>query len=457
MEIKPTSTTRTHRGKRLVRSLTLTGALIVVASLTMLNATASRTSASNVTVTADGTQMALMTEPPQDGTSVQREAWRESVLADPNVLGDNAPGTVAQSSDSRHIFLRAKDSDDPGSVTDTASASPTATSQEEGRDRPLSDKEKEAIAAAEKVVKPIAEQVAPVYATYSVSSGQAAWVDSVSTAVTKSGALMGADLKTSLESGASETWPAVQSAHVTSTARVYPGRAPAVGVPGPVGSPSGGSGTADGQHGRRPQTRRLSHGDYQPHTQRGRFLLAGGLPVLPLKTSTALRGGMCCPRQEGGATVPARTAPAPKRQMSRPTLLAARALNWVHRLWNTVSTILAAMAWMVSLIPAWVPLCAYPNMQDVGMIAGISTGLLTSVAAVYFPTRTPAWRTIAWAWLASILCGAVTLLATLHGMTEYAPWPTLAAVGAAFLVVAARTHSTARTLVGLARDLWWMR
>ena len=72
--------------------------------------------------------------------------------------------------------------------------------------------------------------MAPVYATYSVSSGQAAWVDSVSTAVTKSGALMGADLKTSLESGASETWPAVQSAHVTSTARVYPGRAPAVWV-----------------------------------------------------------------------------------------------------------------------------------------------------------------------------------------------------------------------------------
>ena len=130
MEIKPTSTTRTHRGKRLVRSLTLTGVLTVVASLTMLNATASRTSASNVTVTADGTQMALMTEPPQDGTTVQREAWRESVLADPNVLGDNAPGTVAQSSDSRHIFLRAKDSDDPGSVTDTASSSPTATSQE---------------------------------------------------------------------------------------------------------------------------------------------------------------------------------------------------------------------------------------------------------------------------------------------------------------------------------------
>ena len=124
MEIKPTSTTRTHRGKRLVRSLTLTGVLTVVASLTMLNATASRTSASNVTVTADGTQMALMTEPPQDGTTVQREAWRESVLADPNVLGDNAPGTVAQSSDSRHIFLRAKDSDDPGNVTDTASSPP---------------------------------------------------------------------------------------------------------------------------------------------------------------------------------------------------------------------------------------------------------------------------------------------------------------------------------------------
>ena len=87
MEIEPTWTTRTRRGQRLVRGLTLTGALIVVASLTMLNATASRTSASNVTVTADGTQMALMTEPPQDGTSVQREAWRESVLADPNVLG----------------------------------------------------------------------------------------------------------------------------------------------------------------------------------------------------------------------------------------------------------------------------------------------------------------------------------------------------------------------------------
>ena len=89
--------------------------------------------------------------------------------------------------------------------------------------------------------------------------------------------------------------------------------------------------------------------------------------------------------------MPARTAPAPKRQMSRPMLLAARALNWVHRLWNTVSTILAAMAWMVSLIPAWVPLCAYPNMQDVGMIAGISTGLLTSVAAPSPGPRSPAF------------------------------------------------------------------
>ena len=155
--------------------------------------------------------------------------------------------------------------------------------------------------------------------------------------------------------------------------------------------------------------------------------------------------------------MPAHTAPAPRRQMSRPTLLAARTLIRVRRLWSAVSTILTTMAWMVSLIPAWAPLCAYPNMQDIGMIAGISTGLLASVSAAYFPTRTPAWRTIAWAWLASILCGAVTLIATLHGMLQYAPWPTLAAVGAAFLVVAARTHSTARTLAGLARDLWWMR
>ena len=155
--------------------------------------------------------------------------------------------------------------------------------------------------------------------------------------------------------------------------------------------------------------------------------------------------------------MPAHTAPAPRRQMSRPTLLAARTLIRVRRLWSAVSTILTAMAWMVSLIPAWAPLCAYPNMQDIGMIAGISPGLLASVSAAYFPTRTTAWRTIAWAWLASILCGAVTLIATLHGMLQYAPWPTLAAVGAAFLGAAARTHSTARTLVGLARDLWWMR
>ena len=97
MEIKPTSTTRTHRGKRLVRSLTLTGALIVVASLTMLNATASRTSASNVTVTADGTQMALMTEPPQDGTSVQREAWRESAYneAGAQTKGSKGPSSIS--------------------------------------------------------------------------------------------------------------------------------------------------------------------------------------------------------------------------------------------------------------------------------------------------------------------------------------------------------------------------
>ena len=53
--------------------------------------------------------------------------------------------------------------------------------------------------------------------------------------------------------------------------------------------------------------------------------------------------------------MPAHTAPAPRRQMSRPTLLAARTLIRVRHLWSAVSTILTAMAWMVSLIPAWAP------------------------------------------------------------------------------------------------------
>jgi hypothetical protein len=122
-----------------------------------------------------------------------------------------------------------------------------------------------------------------------------------------------------------------------------------------------------------------------------------------------------------------------------------------------MSSLVITLAWLGSLVIIWAPLCAYPTAQDIGIVAGSSTALVVAGASTVFPTRTPAWRTIAWAWAASVTAGFTTLALTLPGMLTYAPWPTLAAVAAALLVTAGRTHSTARVAFRLLRELRWLR
>lgn len=154
--------------------------------------------------------------------------------------------------------------------------------------------------------------------------------------------------------------------------------------------------------------------------------------------------------------MPANT-PMTRRQMGRPTLMLARITSPLARAWRATSTIVVTAAWIASLAPMWAPLCAYPTDQQAGMIAGSATALTVAAAASHYPTRTPAWRTIVWAWFASILTGLAIQLPTLTHMFTWASWPTLGAVAAAFLVTAARTHSTARTVFRLARELRWLR
>lgn len=147
----------------------------------------------------------------------------------------------------------------------------------------------------------------------------------------------------------------------------------------------------------------------------------------------------------------------PRPQMSQPLLIIARARRASHRLWSWMSSLVITLAWLGSLVIIWAPLCAYPTAQDIGIVAGSSTALVVAGASTVFPTRTPAWRTIAWAWAASVTAGFTTLALTLPGMLAYAPWPTLAAVAAALLVTAGRTHSTARVAFRLLRELRWLR
>lgn len=147
----------------------------------------------------------------------------------------------------------------------------------------------------------------------------------------------------------------------------------------------------------------------------------------------------------------------PRPQMSRPMLIAARTRRVSRRLWSWMSSLAITIAWLGSNVTIWAPLCAYPTAQDIGVVAGSSTALVVAGASTLFPTRTPAWRTIAWAWAASVTVGFAVLVLTFSGMLTYAPWPTLAAVAAALLVTASRTHSTARKVVRLLRELRWLR
>lgn len=149
--------------------------------------------------------------------------------------------------------------------------------------------------------------------------------------------------------------------------------------------------------------------------------------------------------------------PAPRKHMHPATLRLVRATRPARTLLTATSALLAGTAWLATVPAIWAPICAWPTMQTLGIWAGSSTGITVTLAAWLLPTRTPAWRTIAWAWLASVTAGALTVLATWQHMETWASWPTVTAVGAACLVTCARTHSSARTLARLARETRWMR
>lgn len=229
MDIRPTSTTRTHHGKRLVRALVTTGTVATVVALAVLSATTPATgSGSSQTAVVDGKTMTLMTEAPQSGVQVDQNLWRASVLANPNLLGDTAPVAMAQVSDSRSYSLQAdkeaaiKD----GTASDSAAAEPTATASAAGF---LTDEEKQAIADASTDVTPIAQQVAVAWVTYSGADGGEKWASGVSSAAKKAGSSL-TDALTASVQAAADSWGTLAAQKVVAVGQSYGGRAPSVWV-----------------------------------------------------------------------------------------------------------------------------------------------------------------------------------------------------------------------------------
>lgn len=243
MEIVHTSTLGTHRGKRLSRLLVLTATVGVVVSCSVLGSVTKQPS--NATFTAsDGTKVALMTAPPQDGTVAQREAWRASVLADPNVLGHDAPRVASQSYDSRTYFPLANDSQADGAESGdlaepqaTGSPKPTQEAAEAtpsaGTDSgttQLTDEQRAAVEKAKGVVTPVAQQAATPYMTYSGDGEAEQWVKSISSSVSKAGGSISPDLSASLTAGSKQGWEDIRRKKVKSTAQLYSARKPSVWV-----------------------------------------------------------------------------------------------------------------------------------------------------------------------------------------------------------------------------------
>lgn len=243
MEIVHTSTLGTHRGKRLSRLLALTGIVSVAVSCSLLRSVTEQNPTATISA-SDGTKVALMTAPPQDGTAAQRKVWRASVLADPNVLGQDAPRVASQSYDSRTYFPLANqaqaDGDDSKSSglaapQATGSAEPTGEAEATppagaGNDTQLSDEQRAAVEKAKSVVTPVSQQAAVAYMTYSGDGEADQWVKSISSSVSKAGGSISSDLSASLTAGSKQSWEAIRGKHVKSSAQAYSARKPSVWV-----------------------------------------------------------------------------------------------------------------------------------------------------------------------------------------------------------------------------------
>lgn len=226
MQVRPTSTSRTHRGKRITRGLMLGGpaaafALLLVAG--SLAPTAGTSGAGEKITLPDGSTRTLVTAAPMEGTTDIDGSWYYSVLAKPSVLGDKAPKPAGQVSNPR-VYSLASDKD-PQETDGQPQVQPTSEATEG-----VTYKQRQAQAGVVEQVRALPSQVAAAWMTYSAQAGERAWADGVREAARTSGVALSPGLDAALDHPDIQAWKQVTDADVTSQAGVYDGRKPSAWV-----------------------------------------------------------------------------------------------------------------------------------------------------------------------------------------------------------------------------------
>jgi hypothetical protein len=133
-----------------------------------------------------------------------------------------------------------------------------------------------------------------------------------------------------------------------------------------------------------------------------------------------------------------------------PLTASRRPVRWTARKWagrlvgQPVRTALVVFVWLGFMIP-YVGVVAVYSAYGSALIMGMGLALFAGIAVHVWPTRTPPWRTVAWAAFTSALTGAELLLV---GAGR------LALTGAMLVgltVVLLRINSNGRRLVGMFR------
>lgn len=154
---------------------------------------------------------------------------------------------------------------------------------------------------------------------------------------------------------------------------------------------------------------------------------------------------------EGSAVRKGRRRPANyvRRAKAAQTAQAARRLpSRVFPQW--LRTALAVCIWLGS-VPFYVslisPYVAY--MSATAMSVGLA--VFAGLAPHLWPSRTAPWRTVAWAWLISMLMGMTALT------SEWGRYSLTIATVVGFTIVVARANQNARRLIDLVRTWRVMR
>lgn len=113
-------------------------------------------------------------------------------------------------------------------------------------------------------------------------------------------------------------------------------------------------------------------------------------------------------------------------------------------------TLLAVILWLGSVplyVSAIAPFVAYMSAT----IMAVGLAVFSGLAPHLWPTRTPPWRTVAWAWLTSILVGMTVLT------MEWGRYSVTIATIIGFAVVIGRANQNARRLVNVFKTWRVMR